>query len=135
MTESQLKSEAKKILGGRCTSPDCRWLNDDGTLGCTDERVLEFDHIFGGGGEARKAGKDSVRAICLEIRKTNRAYEKFTPKPFRFRLLCANCHEIRRKVDGQAQGARLHKQAAKVRRSLQIPGAEPRRVKLTNDTL
>lgn len=36
-------------LGNKCTSKECRWLNADGTLGCTDTRLLQIDHIFGGG--------------------------------------------------------------------------------------
>ena len=127
MPDADLKREARKILGGRCANPRCRWLNDDGTMGCTDERALVFDHLDGGGGEARREGKDSVRTICYEIKK----YAKYRVDPSlcRFQLLCANCHEIKTKPE--KQGARQHKQPARIRRSQQRPGEE-RRVKTSS---
>src|SRR5262245_28383190 len=130
MSDAELKREARKLLGGRCDSADCRWLNADGTFGCTDERALVFDHIDGGGSSARAEGRDSVRSICYEIKKD----AKYGCKS-RFRLLCATCHEIRKKVDQQAQGARQHRQPARIRRSLQKTGQEVRRVKLKSSAL
>lgn len=123
--DSVLKTEVKKILGGRCASPACRWLNEDGTFGCTDLRGLEFDHISGGGSSARREGKDSVRSLCLEVKRKNKQGEI----DFRIQLLCGTCHEIKKKEEQQSKGARSHKQPARVRRSLQKPGEEPRRVK------
>jgi len=93
-------------------------------MGCTDERARVFDHIGGGGSEARRGGKDSVRMICYEIKKD--AKFRLDPSLRRFQLLCANCHEIETKPE--KQGARQHKQPARVRRSQQRPGEE-RRVK------
>ena len=69
MSDAELKREAKAILGGRCADPNCRWLNEDGTLGCADERAPVFDHIEGGGSAARRKGNDSIRMICYEIKK------------------------------------------------------------------
>jgi hypothetical protein len=130
MADAELKREARRILGGRCANPTCRWINEDGSRGCTDERALIFDHIEGGGSAARREGRDSVRTICYEIKK----YAKYQLDAtlFRFQLLCANCHEIRKKVEKQALGSRQHMQPARVRRSLQKAGEEPRRVRISN---
>jgi len=123
--DARLKEEARRILGGKCANPDCRWANDDGTLGCKDGRMLMFHHIEGGGSESRREGGDSTRSNCYEIKRYHaRGW------PLRFRLLCANCHEMITKP--QKLGARLHKQPARVRRSLQISGQEPRRVNISN---
>src|SRR5271157_497603 len=32
------------LLGGRCADPDCAWVNEDGSRGCTDVRCLQIDH-------------------------------------------------------------------------------------------
>jgi len=125
MSDAELKQEARRILGGRCADITCRWVNEDGSRGCVDERALQFDHVRGGGSEARREGRDSVRSICYEIK---RAAEIGLLQ--RFQLLCANCHEIRKREERQSQGARQHKQPARVRRSLQKEGGEPRRVRL-----
>ena len=113
---------AKATLGGRCVAKTCRWHNEDGTYGCTDLRVLQFHHMEGGGSEARKDGKDSNRMIAYEIlRYIKRGW------PPRFELLCANCHAIDSKP--RQQGARLHKQPARIRRSQQKQGQSLRRVR------
>jgi len=102
--DPDVKSRARMILGGKCSSPDCKWQNEDGTFGCNDERALHFDHIYGNGSEKRRNGKDSTRSVCYEIIRD----AKYGTGQ-RFRLLCATCHEIRRKAEGQAQEARQHK--------------------------
>ena len=113
----RLKAIAK--LGGRCVGNTCRWHNADGTYGCTDERALQFDHKDGGGSSARRKGKDSLRQIYYQVLNGS----------LRFRLLCASCHEIRKKVERQAQGANQHEQPARLRQSLQIEGEPVRRVR------
>ena len=107
----------------RCKNPDCRWHNDDGTIGCNDMRALQFDHKDGGGSAERSAGRISGGRLYGEIKK----------HPERFQLLCATCHEIKKKVENQAQGARQHKQPARVRRSQQIEGQPVRRVREQGD--
>lgn len=47
--QQRLRLENIETLGGRCANPDCRWHNDDGTIGCNDVRALQFDHKDGGG--------------------------------------------------------------------------------------
>ena|ERR1700733_11701403 len=127
--DQRLRLDAIRIYGGRCEGTigmPCRWLNEDNTLGCSDERALQFDHIDGGGGKARREGKDSNRQIFYKIKNGSGAG--------RFRLLCATCHEIRKKVDKQGQGARQHRQPARVRRSQQKEGQPERRVNIKTDT-
>src|SRR5208337_939600 len=51
----RLRKEAIVKLGGRCSSTLCRWVNEDGTTGCTDFRILQFDHVLGGGTKTRKS--------------------------------------------------------------------------------
>lgn len=53
-----LRRAAITYLGGRCSNPDCRWLNADGTFGCTDFDILHIDHVKGGGNEEREKLSD-----------------------------------------------------------------------------
>src|SRR5689334_21178393 len=48
-----LRRKLLAILGGRCSNPKCRPLNEDGTLGCTDLRILHIDHKNGNGNKDR----------------------------------------------------------------------------------
>ena len=102
----------------------CRWHNEDGTIGCNDERALQFHHKDGGGSAQRKKGKDSRRMIAYEIlREIKRGRSP------RFDLLCACCHAIEGKVNKRHQGARQHEQPALVRASKQKEGQPARRVR------
>lgn len=106
----RVRSEAIALLGERCIGfaslaedgkplyLPCRWQNEDGTVGCNDERALTFDHKEGYGSRARKAGKDSQMMVAYQI----------ISGSTRFQLLCGTCHEIRKKVDKQARGSRMH---------------------------
>ena len=123
----RVRREAEVRLGGyrdrdgevqvRCMNPGCRWHNDDGTIGCNDRRALHIHHKDGGGNEDRKNHPGSS------------FYYFMLREPERFLLLCATCHEIRTHEAGQRQGANLHKEAALIRRSQQIDGLPPRRVR------
>src|ERR1035437_1218571 len=77
----QLRLAAIIKLGGRCVSPDCLWVNADGTKGCTDFRILQFDHVKGGGTQERK--KVYFEGLCKDV---------FADKKGKFQLLCANCN-------------------------------------------
>ena len=126
----RVRLEAIALLGGRCVgftslaedgTPlclPCRWHNEDGTVGCKDERGLTFDHKEGHGSKARKAGKDSQMMIAYEVKKGST----------RFQLLCGTCHEIRKKVEKQAQGSRMHEHPERIRygpRSRPAEGQHP----------
>lgn len=74
-----LRKRALQALGNRCSNPECRWKNEDGTLGCDDLQMLHIDHKEGGGFLDRRMGN---RAFAREVLKY----------PSEFQLLCANCH-------------------------------------------
>jgi len=93
-------------------------------MGCNDERALVFHHIDGGGSALRSSGKDSQRMLCFEVIKCLKH-----SLPVRIQLLCGACHEIDKKLNKRAQGARQHKQPARIRRSQQIEGQPLRRVR------
>ena len=129
-----LREECLQILGRqysdkevrvdiRCQNKACCWHNEDGTTGCNDKRALTFDHTEGGGSKLRTANRENGNQIYYAIKKN----------PERFRLLCATCHEIRKKADNQCQGARLHRQPARVRSSQQRDDETVRRVRTRQD--
>jgi hypothetical protein len=116
-SDRPLRLRAIARLGGHCVSETCRWHNADGTYGCDDERGLVFHHVDGGGSKERRESRDSLRQIYYEVLRGST----------RFLLLCAVCHEFISKP--QKQGANLHEQPARIRRSKQIEGQPVRRVR------
>jgi hypothetical protein len=80
----RVHNEAIEKLGGRCSSKTCRWINEDGSKGCTDFRILQLDHVKGGGTKHRK--RVAFEAICNEV---------LRGKSKKFQLLCANCNWIK----------------------------------------
>jgi hypothetical protein len=84
-------SERKKVidrLGGRCQSPDCRWVNPDGTRGCTDLKCLQVDNKNGEGAR----GWDRYLKMIKD--------PKFAE---RYQLLCANCNWIKRITNAEGK--------------------------------
>lgn len=77
----KLRKQGIEKLGGRCSSLSCKWANDDGSKGCTDFRVLQFDHVKGGGTQDRK--KIHFEGLCKEV---------IADEVGKFQLLCANCN-------------------------------------------
>jgi hypothetical protein len=71
-------------LGGKCSSPGCRWLNPDGTLGCNDKRLLQIDHKNGGGTQER--ARLSYDVMLRQIVEGNLAP---------YQLLCACCNWLK----------------------------------------
>lgn len=71
------------LLGDKCANPNCRWLNEDGTLGCKDRRLFHLDHIEGGGRKERKQLHNNDRTLCRKILKA---------KGKGYRILCAACN-------------------------------------------
>jgi len=87
-------------LGGRCSNPDCKWMNDDGTIGCTDERCLQIDHVDSGGSKERK--KIAPHTLLKKV---------LEDKNGSYQLLCANCNWIKRKTHQEIKPSRFLKAA------------------------
>ncbi len=81
----KLRTEGIIKLGGRCSSPTCGWINNDGSHGCTDFRALQFDHVKGGGTQERKI-TSYYEGLCKDV------ISDITGK---YQLLCANCNWIK----------------------------------------
>jgi hypothetical protein len=88
LKKKTLKTRVFKLLGNKCTNPNCRHLNEDGTLGCTDQRLLQVDHPNGGGTEEFfKLGTYGVYRKILRVGGVG------------YRLLCAQCNWLHRFED------------------------------------
>lgn len=86
----RLRKKVFDVLGRKCSNADCKWQNDDGSIGCTDERLLQIDHRNGGGTkEARgKGGRCAMLRRVLE-------------HPDEYQVLCANCNWLKRLERGE----------------------------------
>ena len=80
----RLRAEVLNLLGGKCANPNCRHLNRDGTLGCTDLRILHVDHKNGKGNKDRK------------VLWSQQIWKKVLKYPKKFQLLCPTCNWIKR---------------------------------------
>lgn len=80
-----------ELLGGKCANPNCRHLNEDGTLGCKDERLLQIDHPNKDGHEERK-----YMSLSVMWRKV---FESAVAGENKYRLLCAQCNWLHRFED------------------------------------
>lgn len=85
------RQDAIARLGGRCVGETCRWINRDGTRGCTDERALQFDHVHGGGTRERK-----------EMHYEKMLKKILTDENGEYQLLCANCNWIKLHVNKES---------------------------------
>jgi hypothetical protein len=80
-----LRNKAIEKLGRRCSNPRCKWVNEDGTIGCTDRRCLQIDHVKGG-------GKRDRETMCSSMF----IHKVLKDKTGAYQLLCANCNWIKR---------------------------------------
>ena len=85
MRYNELRKLVLKKLGNRCSSPTCRWINFDGTRGCTDPRCLQIDHVDGGG--TKEFRSMSAYAFLKKVLESVLGYQ----------ILCANCNWIKRR--------------------------------------
>lgn len=87
-----LLSKIFKKYGNRCNNPNCGWVNVDESKGCTDERCLQIDHIYGGGNKEVKELSYSTRLL--------KYLEDMTGM---YQLLCANCNWIKRHENNETK--------------------------------
>jgi len=81
---NRLKSDLFSLLGNKCNwTEGCDW---------TDPRVLQLDHIEGGGGIQR-------RTIGM-----HKLYRQARDNPIGFQLLCANHNWIKRHLNNETSG-------------------------------
>jgi hypothetical protein len=86
---NKLRDAAFDKLGNRCANPNCRWLNEDGTFGCTDKDMLQIDHVDGGGVQEHKALKYNHSRFHKKV---------IADTTGKYQLLCANCNWKKRKT-------------------------------------
>ena len=92
-----IRASVVERLGGRCSSPTCRWSNEDGSLGCADIRALQIDHIFGKGyHEYKRDTSTSVYYRALSEISTDELLKKY-------QILCACCNWIKRFTDKEVK--------------------------------
>jgi hypothetical protein len=89
----RLRESALAFLGNKCNSPECRWLNEDGSLGCKDLRSLQIDHVYDDGAEERRKHGTNVLKIYKRV---------LEDKEGRYQALCANCNWIKRRLKENA---------------------------------
>jgi hypothetical protein len=92
----RLRLAVLALLGSRCSNSECRWLNSDGTFGCTDIDLLQIDHINGGGSkEQRELGRtENIRRKILQMKNPETEYQ----------ILCANCNWKKRYTNKEVTG-------------------------------
>lgn len=85
----QLRIRAMVKLGNRCANPNCRWINDDGSIGCADLRLLQIDHVNGDGHTERARARDTLYLRVLR------------DTAHRYQALCCNCNYLKRCERGE----------------------------------
>ncbi len=78
-----------EFLGGKCASPTCAWINENGSRGCTDLRCLQVDHKEGGGKQAFKDSGGTYNHYKFWLDNPDLAKKEL-------QNLCANCNWIKR---------------------------------------
>lgn len=88
-TLKQYRQQVIDALGGRCSNSKCRWLNEDGTLGCHEQVYLQVDHVHDDGYLDKSRRSNSYWPKVL------REVQSGTG---RYQLLCANCNWAKRQT-------------------------------------
>jgi len=92
----KVRDKVIEKLGGRCSSPNCGWINSDGSQGCTDRRCLQVDHVRGDGSSERK------NLNYFQI------YQKvLLDAEGRYQLLCANCNWIKKNLNQEVPKSKI----------------------------
>lgn len=91
-----LRERVIEVLGGRCSSANCTWRNDDGTYGCDVKACLQVDHVRGGGRRDKKGAT---------------LYRKVLRDTSGYQLLCSNCNWIKRVNNCEVKPSRFRQAA------------------------
>lgn len=95
-TRILLKQQVFQKLGNRCNSLNCRWINEDGSKGCTDPGCLQIDHVFGNG---------NIERTHNHLKDGRKFYKKvLTDTTGSYQILCANCNWIKRYDENSVGG-------------------------------
>lgn len=94
----ELKTKVLAKFGNKCNNPNCRWMNEDGSVGCTDSRCLQIDHVFGGGYK-ELARPDGLGRIVT----TNYLKKVLADSEGLYQLLCSNCNWIKRVINKEVR--------------------------------
>ena len=78
----RIRAAVIAYLGGKCSDPNCRWMNEDGTMGCKEVEMLQVDHVNGGGSKERKS-------LCLYSQAKRIMSGEHDDE---YQMLCANCN-------------------------------------------
>lgn len=90
---SEKREKVLDFLGRKCSNPKCRWMNEDGTLGCKDERLLQVDHVYDDGFLDRKTKKQTASYWTRVLYDLENGSD-------RYQILCANCNWMKRLRSG-----------------------------------
>jgi hypothetical protein len=88
-TDVTKREKVVDLLGAKCANPNCRHLNEDGTLGCIDRRLLHVDHVYDDGALERRTAKQRAAYWTRILRDVLAGTD-------RYQLLCANCNWLKR---------------------------------------
>lgn len=88
----RLRQQAMLALGNRCSSPTCRWLNEDGTMGCDRIDILQIDHVKGNGHKELKPGNPEYIGSEGVLKRI------INGETADYQLLCPTCNWIKRVV-------------------------------------
>lgn len=99
-----LTESIRLSLGGKCNSQTCRWVNADGSIGCTDSRALQIDLIHGG----ERVPNDPPKKHATGIGNLYQIKKSIASGAGKYQLLCANCNWIKRHINKEARGFNQH---------------------------
>lgn len=88
----RLRDAAFIKLGNKCNNPSCRWLNEDGSMGCTDKDMLQIDHVEGGGVKEHRFLKFNHSRFHKNV---------VADTSGKYQLLCANCNWKKRRTQDE----------------------------------
>ncbi len=92
-SDTEKRDKVIDLLGAKCANSNCRYLNEDGTLGCKNRLALQIDHVYDDGCLDRRTLKQSVAYWTRVLRDVLSGSD-------RYQILCANCNWLKRYANG-----------------------------------